>query len=72
MTEKNHYGYCSHCNASFDGDEIPEDQRPNYTPPFIWSQRIELKCACPCDRTMGYKCHECGFAIFICQEVGNA
>lgn len=72
MTEKNHYGGCTYCNASFDGDEIPESEREGMAPPFIWNKRVQLKCSCPCQGTVGFECHACGITTFICKQVGNA
>lgn len=51
---------CPRCNADFDGGPIPEEHRHLYHPPYRWNRRIGLYDR-DLDRTIGYRCPDCGF-----------
>lgn len=64
----NAYGYCTYCNANFDGEPIPEAEREGMVPPFIWNRRIKLIYNCSCESTVGLECPDCGIQQPICKE----
>ncbi len=37
------YGNCPHCDASWDGGDIPEDIREHYSEPYKWSRLVLVK-----------------------------
>lgn len=50
---------CSKCGADWDGGEIPENIREHYSPPYRWSRRISVYDR-DRDRTVAYRCPDCG------------
>jgi uncharacterized C2H2 Zn-finger protein len=50
---------CPQCGADFDGGEIPNEIRHNYSPPYRWNRAILVKMR---DGEDYWKCPDCNYA----------
>lgn len=58
MTTFTRYARCPHCDADLNGDEIPENIREHYRPPYRWRREVAIYCR-ERDRVTAYECPDC-------------
>jgi hypothetical protein len=54
------YGKCPKCGCSWDGGDIPEGQRKNYSPPYKWSRLVGVEDPTVYDGVSWWRCPDCG------------
>ena len=50
---------CPHCGVSLIGEEIPEDIRQHYSPPYVWRREIGMEYPEKYDGIWEWKCPDC-------------
>jgi hypothetical protein len=50
---------CPHCGASLIGDEIPEEMREHYSPPYHWRREIGVEHSEIYDGIYYWMCPDC-------------
>lgn len=62
MKEDDKYRHCAKCGSDWLGTPIPEEHREHYGESTHFSRRIALYSRDE-DRTVGYKCPDCGDVV---------
>lgn len=59
MNPKNEHGYCPHCGADWDGEDIPKESQEFYSG-SKWGRQISIEDPFFYDGVIGQKCPDCG------------